>query len=1073
MKKVSTRRYRARKIFDYALVLLLFLLLLFVWQLYRGPIAVPFLKPYIIAALNQDNEKAEVTVGSVNIELVRSIKPVRIIARDMVYEEKDGHIRVTAPGVAVSFSIRALLRGVIAPSSIEVNDPSVYIFTEYGVSDKTRAEEVSRRQISYYVASFEDFLERFNSPDQTYAESYINDIAINNGKVEWHEVDLGRKWVFADLNYTFSRGLSDIQMEINGSARLRDRLAGVGLQARYRPADNRLAAQIYFSDLVPADIVDTYVSGRGSRDWYNINLPVDGEVAVLINFDEFLRNRQDLIEAVDTALEKITFRIEGGSGYILFDGGDAGSKYDISSFSLNGEISGGLDRMTIDDAGFYLGRQKVLLGVDVSGLEEYLLEDSKKNLQLALTAEIEKLPFDDLYTYWPRYIAPEAWDWCKDSIFGGEAQNARFEFDFGYDEQNNSFGLTDLRGGTDIIDSNLRYINTMPMVNNVYGRFSVTPTSINIALNKAVSDGIVLNEGNVLIYDLDKYNNYIDIKLVSDSSIADALKLIDHEPLRFTSQMGLNPDIIEGLADTELHLNFELKKNLTYSDVNVTVDSKLHDVTIKNAVGKHPLTADNLALTVNNDGMLLSGEAKLDGLPLNFAWNEYFDESKKERGEYRLTGKADASVIRRFGTDFALLQPPYFKGAAEVEASALQYRDGNTSVELKANMQKAALNYSFFGFVKPEGESAVASARLLFAGSTLREIPVFQLYKQDFDITGKVSFDDRGSVKTVDIEKISGPKTKAGAKIDIPADDDGIVKINISGDSYDLSAFFDESDGRPVGAENKNGGSLDDTRNVDVNIAVNRLWTNPDVSVTGFAGSARLRTGIGIDEIHMIGNYDNDRSMNLKVDYVPRPDNERLLSISSNHAGNTLKFLRIYGDMHGGNLNIEAKKDASGEFIGHAKIRDFSLHNTSLLVKLLSVASFTGMVDMLTGEGLTFSHFDAPFRYKDGILSVKKGKTYGNVVGLTFSGAYNTANKDISVKGMIAPAYGLNTLIGRIPLVGNLLAGRDGTVFAANYAITGTVEKPDISLNPLSVLSPNSLKDAVAKVFGDEDDGFF
>ena len=74
---------------------------------------------------------------------------------------------------------------------------------------------------------------------------------------------------------------------------------------------------------------------------------------------------------------------------------------------------------------------------------------------------------------------------------------------------------------------------------------------------------------------------------------------------------------------------------------------------------------------------------------------------------------------------------------------------------------------------------------------------------------------------------------------------------------------------------------------------------------------------------------------------------------------------------------------------------------------------------------------------------------------------------------MIAPAYGLNTLIGRIPLVGNLLAGRDGTVFAANYAITGTVEKPDISLNPLSVLSPNSLKDAVAKVFGDEDDGFF
>ena len=34
----------------------------------------------------------------------------------------------------------------------------------------------------------------------------------------------------------------------------------------------------------------------------------------------------------------------------------------------------------------------------------------------------------------------------------------------------------------------------MPMVNNVYGVFSVTPTSINIALDKAVSDGIMLSE---------------------------------------------------------------------------------------------------------------------------------------------------------------------------------------------------------------------------------------------------------------------------------------------------------------------------------------------------------------------------------------------------------------------------------------------------------------------------------------------------------------------------------------------------------------------------------------------------
>lgn len=1072
MKKVSNRLYIARKIFDYTVVLLLIGLLLFIWQLYRGPITVPFLKPYIIAALNQDNENAEVTVDSVNIELVRSIKPIKIIARNVVYEENNGHMQVNAPDVAVSFSIKALLQGVIAPSSIEVNNPSVYIFTDYGVQDKNKASEVSRRQIDYYVTAFEEFLERFNSPDRTYSESYINDIAINNGKVEFHEIDLGRKWEFADLNYRFERNFSDIETEIGGAVKLRDKLVNVGMEARYRPSDNRLAAQIYFSDLVPADIVDTYVDGSGRRDWYNVNLPINGKVAVLINFNEFLKNRDNLIEAVDTALEKIKFQTEGGRGYILFDAEDEASKYDISSFMLEGEINGGLDKVAVKNADFYLGAQKVTLDFNVSGLADYLLKNSKKNLKLSLTAAIKKLKLDDLYTYWPRYIAPDAWEWCKDSIFGGDAQDARFKFDFGYDKKSKKFGLSDLSGGAYIADSNLRYINTMPMVKNVYGQFSVTPDSINIALDKAVSDGIMLNEGNVRIYDLDKYNNYIDIRLVSASSISDALRLIDHQPLAFTSQMGLKPDMIEGEAETELKLNFELKKDLDYDDVKVAVRSKLRNIRIKDALDGRPITAEDLLLQVDNQGMSVTGKAGFDGVPLNVVWDENFKQNKDYRSRYKISLKMDAAAAKKLGVDYAMLKAPYFEGTADIDAVATVAHNDDLTIDLKAALGRSAMNYSFLGFVKHYGAPADLTARLVLKKGKLTAIPNFKLHKSGFDIAGKINFDRQGNLRTVDIENIKGPKTRASAKIEMPASKKGIVKINISGNSYDLSEFFNRSEKKASGGGNDDSG-WENTPDVDINIAVNRLWTNSDVSVTGFAGSAQLRNGVGVHEIHMIGNYDNNRSMNLKVDYVPRPNKEWLLSVSSNHAGNTLRFLRIYNDMHGGNLQIEAKRGADKQFIGHAKIRDFSLHNTPVLAKLLTVASFTGMVDLLTGEGMTFSHFDAPFKYRNHILSVKNAKTYGNVLGLTFSGAYNTANEDISIKGMIAPAYGLNTMIGRIPLVGNLLAGKDGTVFAANYSITGTSSNPKVSLNPLSALSPNSLKDAVASVFGgDDNDGF-
>ena len=91
-------------------------------------------------------------------------------------------------------------------------------------------------------------------------------------------------------------------------------------------------------------------------------------------------------------------------------------------------------------------------------------------------------------------------------------------------------------------------------------------------------------------------------------------------------------------------------------------------------------------------------------------------------------------------------------------------------------------------------------------------------------------------------------------------------------------------------------------------------------------------------------------------------------------------------------------------------------------------------------------------------------------LSITASGRYSTLYQEYDVKGVIAPAYGLNTFIGSIPVVGNLLSGKDGTVFAANYKITGDIDDPKISINPLSALSPNSLKELMASIFGSEDE---
>ena len=142
-------------------------------------------------------------------------------------------------------------------------------------------------------------------------------------------------------------------------------------------------------------------------------------------------------------------------------------------------------------------------------------------------------------------------------------------------------------------------------------------------------------------------------------------------------------------------------------------------------------------------------------------------------------------------------------------------------------------------------------------------------------------------------------------------------------------------------------------------------------------------------------------------------------------------------------------------------MRDFSLSDTPVFAKLLSIASLSGIKDMLTGEGLRFTHLNAPFNYtfSNKNLYTTDAKIFGPVLGISLSGRYNLVDEIIDANGMIIPAYGLNTLIGNIPLVGKILRGKDGTVFATNYSITGTSEKPVITINPLSTLAPNSIKE--------------
>ena len=1077
MKKLSPQLYFLRKTIDFFMVGMFVVLLLFFWTLYKGPISVPYLKPYIIQALNYDESDYSVGIGDVNLELVRSVQPLRITAEDINLKKKDGTFAISAPKLYLSFSLRALLKGIVAPSDVSLDSPTAYIFADYGV-EKEHIDEANKKKLAFYVDKFKDFLNNYNSPEKIYPESYVNNINIKGAEVEFHEVDLGRKWMLSDLNLEFSRNLVNLELNADALVNLNDKVASVGFESEYHATSDKLDLEVYFSDLNLSDIMDSFENKNADTEQsvFRIEVPVNGKVSTEIDGSEILLHPENAAAYLSDAVRKINFELDGGHGFVTFDN-DEKYNYEIDEMLLAGELTGGFDELNIKNADFKMGGQTAQISFVAKGLENYYLEHSLEGVTAEFTAKIDEFSLEYLSRFWPRYLAEPAWQWCKDGLTGGQAKNGNFVFKFGYDNKTKSFGLLNLDGVADLEDGDLHYLDGMPDVHNVYGRAKFSMQNIFIDVDKGVSDGVIITGGNVNIYDLNKNDNFISINLIGNSSITDALNLINNPPLKIAAGMGVDPKTIHGNVDVQLKLDFELKQDLDGKDIKVDVKADLHDVSNSDFVPGHTMSAKNLLLSVDTAGWSLSGEAKYDTLPIKLAINEKFAE-KKYKSKCNISFKLDDEAKKALGINWAILEEPNISGYAIVDADITVQQNDEIAVKVKADLKNTAIDFAYLGFVKPLNQTAAASADVVLIKDKIKSVSNIKLQKSGFNIAGGLSMYPSGRVKSVDINQIKGPKTSARAKVSISDSENPWLKVEISGLSYDLSPFFEQIKSKrqkdnkhlPVQANDDDG--FEKANNTDIFMTVNSLWTNNTTPIQNFAGSAKIRKGIGMEELHMVGNYGIDKSIKLKLDYIPKGNKEHYLSIDSNNAGSTFKVLRLYDNMVGGTMKIEARRLADKKFIGHMQVRDFSIQNAPVVAKLLSVASFTGMLDLLKGDGLTFTHFNAPFEYQYKILTLKQAKAEGNVVGITTNGTYNRATDDIKMKGVIAPAYSINRFLGKIPVVGNLLASKDGTIFAATYKITGNADDAKVDINSLSMLSPNSLKEWYAKNFGDGTNGY-
>ena len=78
---------------------------------------------------------------------------------------------------------------------------------------------------------------------------------------------------------------------------------------------------------------------------------------------------------------------------------------------------------------------------------------------------------------------------------------------------------------------------------------------------------------------------------------------------------------------------------------------------------------------------------------------------------------------------------------------------------------------------------------------------------------------------------------------------------------------------------------------------------------------------------------------------------------------------------------------------------------------------------------------------------------------MTGTGEVNLNFQTIDMDGALVPAYSTNSVLGEIPVIGDIFVGKKGEgVFALSYTVKGIFSNAQILVNPLSALTPGFLR---------------
>ena len=566
---------------------------------------------------------------------------------------------------------------------------------------------------------------------------------------------------------------------------------------------------------------------------------------------------------------------------------------------------------------------------------------------------------------------------------------------------------------------------------------------------------IVLQDGRLLVPDIHREVPEGRYELKVESGVVTLVELLKREPFHYNSAINQQLTDLKGTVSGNIKIKAPLKDKVVPEEVQLGGALVLRDG--EAGFQKFRMKSGLIKFELGQQTVEATGSILINGASTNISWRRQFQPPENSLSPpLKLRGVFDAADRNQLGLDVNDL----IDGEVPLELSIRENTKGKFDVHVTADLSRAALAANALGWDKEAGKPARLEFDVVEEADKHTRLTNFHIDGDDVTARGEIRLNENYEVTGFSFPQLSYKVVSnisiAGQRNLDEAPGRRVWFIKANGAVFDgrgiLRSLLQTGQ---VGSPGDKRGQKSDGIVLQASFDKVLGWHQTQLNDFDFV---MKRQGDQLNAFNLKGTLAREGALTGKL--VSRKGSDPVIEINTDNAGNALRFVGFYPNMLGGRgqliVRYNVKKRQLASQTGRLIISRFSIASDPVVREVLANVGKGKKGQQLTAQAhIPFNRLVAPFSIGHRQFVLHDSYVKGDLLGATMRGQLDFQSNRVRLSGTYVPLYGLNAAVGAVPVLGDILVGRQGEgMLGITFGIYGDLNRPEVLVNPMSLVAP-------------------